>query len=146
MGRVRNILVGKGHAVYSVHPDSTVYEALKVLVDRNVGALVVVENNKFLGIFSERDYARRVILKGRASKETTIREIMTEHPITVTEDETIEVCMAKMTDKRIRHLPVVDDEGALVGLISIGDVVKYIMDEQKNIIENLECYIHGTHH
>lgn len=146
MARVRNILVGKGNAVYSVHPDSTVYEALKVLVDRNVGALVVIENNKFLGIFSERDYARRVILKGRASKETTIREIMTEHPITVTEDETIEVCMAKMTDKRIRHLPVVDDEGTLVGLISIGDVVKYIMDEQKNIIENLECYIHGTHH
>jgi CBS domain-containing protein len=87
-----------------------------------------------------------VILKGRASKETTIREIMTEHPITVTEDETIEVCMSKMTDKRIRHLPVVDDDGRLIGLISIGDVVKYIMDEQKNIIENLECYIHGTHH
>ncbi|MRG43970.1 CBS domain-containing protein [Chitinophaga sp. SYP-B3965] len=146
MGRVRNILVGKGHAVYSVHPDSTVYEALKVLVDKNVGALVVIDKDKFLGIFSERDYARRVILKGRASKETTIREIMTEHPITVTEDETIEVCMGKMTDKRIRHLPVVDDDGRLIGLISIGDVVKYIMDEQKNIIENLECYIHGTHH
>lgn len=146
MGRVRNILVGKGHAVYSVHPDSTVYEALKVLVDKNVGALVVIDRDKFLGIFSERDYARRVILKGRASKETTIREIMTEHPITVTEDETIEVCMGKMTDKRIRHLPVVDDDGRLIGLISIGDVVKYIMDEQKNIIENLECYIHGTHH
>lgn len=147
MGRVRNILVGKGHAVYSVHPDSTVYEALKVLVDRNVGALVVVDKEeRFLGIFSERDYARRVILKGRASKETTIREIMTEHPITVTEDETIENCMGKMTDKRIRHLPVVDDNGRLIGLISIGDVVKYIMDEQKHIIENLECYIHGTHH
>lgn len=146
MGRVSNILVGKGNAVYSVHPDSSVYEALKVLVDRNVGALVVVDNGKFLGIFSERDYARRVILKGRASKETTIREIMTEHPITVTEDETIEACMSKMTDKRIRHLPVVDEEGTLVGLISIGDVVKFIMDEQKNIIENLECYIHGTHH
>ena len=146
MGRVRNILVGKGHAVYAVHPESTVYEALNVLVDRNVGALVVVDNNKFLGIFSERDYARRVILKGRASKETTIREIMTEHPITVTEDDTIEDCMCKMTDKRIRHLPVVDDEGSLIGLISIGDVVKFIMDEQKNIIENLESYIHGTHH
>ncbi len=146
MGRVRNILVGKGHAVYSVHPESTVYEALKVLVDKNVGALVVVDKDQFLGIFSERDYARRVILKGRASKETTIREIMTEHPITVTEDDTIEDCMYKMTDKRIRHLPVVDDKGRLIGLISIGDVVKYIIDEQKNIIENLECYIHGTHH
>ena len=146
MGRVRNILVGKGHAVYSVHPESTVYEFLKVLVDKNVGALVVVDKDQFLGIFSERDYARRVILKGRASKETTIREIMTEHPITVTEDDTIEDCMYKMTDKRIRHLPVVDDKGRLIGLISIGDVVKYIIDEQKNIIENLECYIHGTHH
>lgn len=139
-------MVGKGHAVYSVHPDSTVYEALKVLVDKNVGALVVLDHDKFLGIFSERDYARRVILKGRASKETTIREIMTEHPITVTEDETIENCMCKMTDKRIRHLPVVDDGGRLIGVISIGDVVKYIMDEQKHIIENLECYINGTHH
>lgn len=139
-------MVGKGHAVYSVHPDSTVYEALKVLVDKNVGALVVLDKDKFLGIFSERDYARRVILKGRASKETTIREIMTEHPITVTEDETIENCMCKMTDKRIRHLPVVDDESRLIGVISIGDVVKYIMDEQKHIIENLECYINGTHH
>ncbi|MBO9153884.1 CBS domain-containing protein [Chitinophaga sp. GCM10012297] len=146
MGRVRNILVGKGHAVYSVHPDSTVYEALKVLVDKNVGALVVLDKDRFLGIFSERDYARRVILKGRASKETTIREIMTEHPITVTEDETIENCMCKMTDKRIRHLPVVDEGGRLIGVISIGDVVKYMMDEQKHIIENLECYINGTHH
>lgn len=146
MGRVRDILVGKGHAVYSVHPDSTVYEALKVLVDRNVGALTVVDKDHFLGIFSERDYARRVILKGRASKETTIREIMTEHPITVSEDETIENCMCKMTDKRIRHLPVVDAGGRLIGIVSIGDVVKYIMDEQKHIIENLECYITGTHH
>lgn len=146
MGRVRDILVGKGHAVYSVHPDSTVYEALKVLVDRNVGALTVVDKEHFLGIFSERDYARRVILKGRASKETTIREIMTEHPITVCEDETIENCMCKMTDKRIRHLPVVDAGGRLIGIVSIGDVVKYIMDEQKHIIENLECYITGTHH
>ncbi|WP_298708313.1 CBS domain-containing protein [Chitinophaga sp.] len=146
MGRVRDILVGKGHAVYSVHPDSTVYEALKVLVDRNVGALTVVDNEHFMGIFSERDYARRVILKGRASKETTIREIMTEHPITVNDDETIENCMCKMTDKRIRHLPVVDAGGRLIGIVSIGDVVKYIMDEQKHIIENLECYITGTHH
>lgn len=146
MGRVSNILEGKGHAVYSVHPDSTVYEALKVLVEKNVGALVVVDGDQFLGIFSERDYARRVILKGRASKETTIREIMTEHPITVTEDETIEECMTKMTGKKIRHLPVVNDLGVLIGVISIGDVVKYIMDEQQRAIMNLESYIHGTHY
>ena len=145
MGTVRNILQAKGHAVYSVHPDNTVYEALNVLVDRNVGALVVLDNDKFLGIFSERDYARKVILKGRASKETLIREIMTERPITVTENDSIEDCMVKMTDKRIRHLPVVDEQQRLVGLISIGDVVKFIIDEQRYIITNLECYINGTH-
>lgn len=146
MGKVRNILQAKGHAVYSIHPDSTVFEALNVLVNKNVGALVVLDSNeKFLGIFSERDYARRVILKGRASKETLIREIMTERPTTVTEDESIEDCMKKMTDKRIRHLPVIDDQNRLVGLISIGDVVKYIIDDQQHIITSLECYINGTH-
>jgi len=146
MGTVRNILQAKGHAVYSIHPDNTVFEALKVLVDRNVGALVVVDNqDKFLGVFSERDYARRVILKGRASKETLIREIMTERPITVTENDSIEDCMVKMTDKRIRHLPVTDNQQRLVGMISIGDVVKFIIDEQRYIINNLECYINGTH-
>lgn len=146
MGKVRNILQAKGHAVYSVHPDNTVFEALQMLVDCNVGALTVVdENERFLGIFSERDYARRVILKGRASKETLISEIMTERPITVTEEDSIEDCMAKMTDKRIRHLPVVDEHDRLIGMISIGDVVKYIIDDQRYIITNLECYISGTH-
>ncbi|HVI49352.1 MAG TPA: CBS domain-containing protein [Chitinophaga sp.] len=146
MGKVRNILQAKGHAVYSIRPDNTVFEALQMLVDRNVGALTVVdENDKFLGIFSERDYARRVILKGRASKETLIREIMTERPITVKEEDSIEDCMVMMTDKRIRHLPVIDDQSRLVGLISIGDVVKFIIDDQRYIISNLECYINGTH-
>jgi CBS domain-containing protein len=146
MGTVRNILQAKGHAVYSIHPDSSVFEALKVLVDKNVGALMVVDDqDKFLGVFSERDYARRVILKGRASKETLIREIMTERPITVCENDSIEDCMVKMTDKRIRHLPVTDEQQRLVGMISIGDVVKFIIDEQRYIINNLESYISGTH-
>jgi CBS domain-containing protein len=146
MGTVRNILQAKGHAVYSIHPDSSVFEALKVLVDKNVGALMVVDDqSKFLGVFSERDYARRVILKGRASKETLIREIMTERPITVCENDSIEDCMVKMTDKRIRHLPVTDEQQRLVGMISIGDVVKFIIDEQRYIINNLESYISGTH-
>jgi CBS domain-containing protein len=146
MGKVRNILQAKGHAVYAIHPDDTVYEALKVLIDKNVGALVVLDSEeKFLGMFSERDYARKVILKGRASKETLIREIMTERPITVTEDYSIEDCMIMMTDKRIRHLPVTDENNRLVGLISIGDVVKYIIDDQKYVITSLECYINGTH-
>ncbi|ATL48493.1 histidine kinase [Chitinophaga caeni] len=143
-GRVRNILQAKGHAVHAINPNDTVYHALTVLVEKNVGALVVVDGDNFLGIFSERDYARRVILKGRASKETLISEIMTLNPITVTEDDSIEACMVKMTDKHIRHLPVVDDKGKLIGLISIGDVVKQIMEDQRSTIENLEGYIHGT--
>ena len=144
MGTVRDILQVKGHAVYSIHPDSTVFDALSVLVDKNVGALVVLDKDKVLGIFSERDYARRVIVKGRASKETLIREIMTEHPISVTENDSIEACMVKMTEKHIRHLPVIDHQDRLVGMISIGDVVKHIIDEQQYIINNLEGYIKGT--
>lgn len=144
MGNVRDILQTKGHAVYSIHPDITVFEALRVLVDKNVGALIVLDNEKVCGIFSERDYARRVIVKGRASKETLIREIMTENPISVTENDSIEDCMVKMTEKHIRHLPVIDHQDRLIGMISIGDVVKYIINEQKYIINNLEGYIKGT--
>ena len=102
-----------------------------------------MEESKFLGIFTERDYARKVILKGKASKETPVREIMTEHVITVSPDSTIEECMQLMTNKYIRHLPVMESE-KIVGIISIGDVVRYIIDEQKFIIENLEQYISGT--
>ncbi|PWV51824.1 CBS domain-containing protein [Chitinophaga sp. S165] len=145
MGTVRDILRVKGHVVYSIQPNDSVFDALSVLVDKNVGALVVLsESDKVLGIFSERDYARRVILKGRASKETLIREIMTENPFTVTEDDSIQDCMVKMTDKHIRHLPVTDNQQRLVGMISIGDVVKYVIDEQQFIIHNLEDYIKGT--
>lgn len=142
MGKVRNILEAKGHEVFSIHPDQTVYDALELLVEKNVGALMVTDEHRFVGIFSERDYARKVILKGKASRETCIREIMTEHPETVCPEDSIEFCMQKMTDKRIRHLPVIED-GMLIGLISIGDVVKFIIDEQKYIIENLEGYITG---
>ncbi|WP_291906214.1 CBS domain-containing protein [Chitinophaga sp. CB10] len=146
MGTVRNILEAKGRAVYAIRPHNTVYEGIQMLVDRNVGALTVVDDNDHcLGIFSERDYARRVILKGRASKDTLISEIMTENPITVTEDTSIEDCMVKMTDKHIRHLPVINDQEQLIGVISIGDVVKYIINDQKHIISNLELYINGTH-
>ena len=146
MRTVRDILQVKGHAVYSVHPDNTVYEALSVLVEKNVGALMVLDSqDQVVGIFSERDYARKVIVKGRASRDTRISEIMTENPFTVAEHDTIEDCMVKMTDKHIRHLPVTDERNRLVGMISIGDVVKHIIDEQRYIITNLEGYIKGTH-
>ncbi|MDO8994947.1 CBS domain-containing protein [Daejeonella sp.] len=142
MGRVRNILQSKAGSIISVCPDSTVYEALELMLEKNVGALLVMNQNKFVGLFTERDYARKVILKGKASKETLIREIMTEHPQKVSPDNTIEDCMLLMTNKYIRHLPVLAGE-ELVGIISIGDVVRYIIDEQKFIIENLEHYITG---
>jgi CBS domain-containing protein len=145
MGTVRDILQVKGHAVYSVRPDTTVFDALSVLVEKNVGALIVLNNKEeVVGIFSERDYARKVIVRGRASKDTSISEIMTLNPYTVTETDSIEDCMIKMTDKHIRHLPVTDDRNRLLGMISIGDVVKYIINEQKYIINNLEGYIKGT--
>ena len=145
MGTVRDILQVKGHVVYSVHPDNTVYEALSVLVEKNVGALMVLnDQDEVAGIFSERDYARKVIVKGRASKDTRISEVMTENPFTVSESDSIEDCMVKMTDKHIRHLPVTDERNRLLGMISIGDVVKQIIDEQRYIINNLEGYIKGT--
>jgi CBS domain-containing protein len=143
MGKVRNILQKKSNIVLSIVPDTTVYDALDLMVEKNVGALLVLEDNHLMGIFTERDYARKVILKGKASKETLIREIMTEDPITVSPENTIEECMFLMTNKFIRHLPVIES-GELKGIVSIGDVVKYIIEEQKFIIENLEHYITGT--
>jgi CBS domain-containing protein len=143
MGKVRNILDRKKPGIFSIPPDYTVYEALELMVDHNVGALLVMEDDQLAGIFTERDYARKVILKGKASKDTLIRDVMVEHPITVTPESTIEECMQLMTNKFIRHLPVTS-LGTIVGLISIGDVVKFIIEEQKFIIENLEHYITGT--
>lgn len=142
MGTVRHILQKKGDSIFSIAPTSTVYSALELMVERNVGSLLVMENEKFAGIFTERDYARKVILKGKASKETLIRDIMSEHPATVTPDTTVEQCMSLMTTRYIRHLPVIEDD-KLAGLVSIGDIVKYIIEEQKFIIENLEHYITG---
>lgn len=142
MSTVRNLLQKKGNAVYSVNPDSSVYEALEELEEKNLGALVVVENRKLIGVFTERDYARKVILKGRSSKETHVRDIMSSRPIFVNPDNTIDDCMQLMTDKLIRHLPVLEND-ELVGVISIGDIVRYIIYEKDFIIENLEHYITG---
>ena len=143
MGNVRNILQKKGNAGIFVSPETNVFTALELMFEKNIGALLIIEQEKLVGIFTERDYARKVILKGKASKEIQVKEIMTENPTTVSSDSGIEECMQLMTNKFIRHLPVIDD-GKLIGIISIGDVVKYIIEEQKFIIGSLEHYITGT--
>jgi CBS domain-containing protein len=140
MKKVRNIIQTKGNAIFSIPSSTTVYNALERMLEKGIGAILVVDDDKLVGIFSERDYARKLILKGKASKETFIREVMTENPITVTLDTSIEECMQLITDKKIRHLPVMENN-KLVGLISVGDVVKFIIEEQKFIIDSLSQYI-----
>ena len=142
MKTVTQLLRTKGQQVLSVSPDMPVFEALGVMADKNVGALLVVEGERLVGVFSERDYARKVILKGKSSKDTPVQEIMSSHVLYVRPEQTIEDCMALMTDKRVRHLPVLD-QGKLVGVISIGDVVKALIAEQQFIIEQLQNYITG---
>jgi CBS domain-containing protein len=140
MGKVKDILRFKGNNVYSVEPSIMVIQAIELMCEKNIGGLLIVENGHLKGIFTERDYARKLILKGKSSKNTPISELMTKNPFTVTPNNSIEDCMDLMTVKHIRHLPVVEGE-ELVGVISIGDVVKHIIEEQKNIIEHLENYI-----
>lgn len=140
MGKVRNIIQTKGNAIYSVPSTITVYQALEVMYEKNIGAVLIVDEGKFHGIFTERHYARKLALRGKSSKETTIGEIMTERPVTVNPDTSIEDCMRIMSSKKIRHLPVTEND-KLVGLVSMGDVVRYVIDEQKFIINNLEQYI-----
>lgn len=142
MKPVRGILEGKGSEVWSVGPEDTVFDALRVMAERSVGALVVVDQDRVVGLFSERDYARKGILEGRASKETPVRAIMTERVVYVTPTHTPEECLALMTDKRIRHLPVLEDE-RLVGVVSIGDLVKEIISDQRFTITQLERYVSG---
>jgi CBS domain-containing protein len=140
MNFVAEILKAKGRDVWTVSSDSTVYDALQEMADKNVGALLVVEDDKLVGFFSERDYARKVILHGKASKDTLVKEIMSTEMFWVRPDQTVAVCMELMTNKRIRHLPVLD-EGRLVGVISIGDVVKAVISEKEFTIQQLEQYI-----
>ena len=140
MAKVKDILALKGPSVWSVAPDSSVYDAMKLMAEKGIGALMVMQGEKLIGIISERDYARKVILQGRASRTTQVREIMTSHVLYAQPEQNIEECMAVMTDKRVRHLPVYD-EGRLLGVISIGDLVKSIITEQKFMIEQLEKYI-----
>ena len=141
---IREILEKKGHKVFSLPPDATVYEAIKIMAENSVGALLVMEGEKLVGIISERDYARKVILKGKSSKETAVREIMTSPVQVVVPDCTVGEAMSIMTNKRIRHLPVLE-EGKVVGVVSIGDLVRSIVDEQAATIEHLHAYITGQY-
>ena len=142
MSTIKQILDTKGYAVWSIHPQASVFAAIQQMAEKEVGALVVVEGDAVVGIISERDYARKVALKDRLSRETAVRDIMTADVIYVRLDQSIEECMSIVTEKRIRHLPVLDG-GRLVGIISIGDLVKTIIAEQQFIIEQLEHYINS---
>jgi len=141
MKTIKQLLQAKGGAVYSIGPDARVIDALKLMAEKEIGALVVLENGKLAGILSERDYARKVILLGKSSHDIAVREIMTGKVLTVQPTRTVEECMALMTGKRVRHLPVIEDE-RLIGLLSIGDLVKEVIADQEQTIKELESYIH----
>lgn len=142
MTKLQRLLDDKGSSVWSVHPDDTVLDAIKLLAQKDIGALIVIENDKPVGIFTERDYARKVYLRGKSSLDTAVREIMVSPVICVSPDQSVNECLALMTEKRFRHLPVVID-GRLVGMVSIGDLVKSVIDDQKFEIEQLEHFVHG---
>jgi CBS domain-containing protein len=142
MKTVRNILDTKGHEVWCIGPEDTVFDALRLMAEKEVGSLMVMDGARVVGLISERDYARKIVLLGRTSPNTLVKEIMTSHVAYTHLEQPIEECMAVMTEKRIRHLPVME-EGKLVGIISIGDLVKAIIADQKFIIEQLERYITG---
>ena len=142
MKTVKDILRIKGNEIWTTTPDATVYEALETMAEKNVGALVVLDADAIVGIMSERDYARKVILHGRSSREIRVREIMTTEVYFVRPEQDIQECMAQMTDKRVRHLPALEND-RLVGIISIGDVVKAVIAEHESTIKHLEDYITG---
>ena len=141
---VTDILKSKPEAVvYTIAPTDSVFDALQLMADKGIGALLVTQDDAIVGIVTERDYARKIVLKGRTSALTLVRDVMTSHVMFVSPTQTSEECMALMTDNRLRHLPVMSEDGKLLGLISIGDLVKGIISEQKFVIEQLEHYISG---
>jgi CBS domain-containing protein len=141
MKTLKQLLQAKSHGIFSIAPDARVIDALKLMAEKNVGALLVMDAGRLIGIITERDYARKVILKGKSSLDTPVREIMTDAVLCVHPDQSVEECMALMTDKRVRHLPVMDG-GNLIGVLSIGDLVKETISEQQFVIKQLESYIH----
>jgi CBS domain-containing protein len=140
MTTVQRLLQNKGHTVWSIPPDASVFEAVQLMADKRVGALMVVDRNELVGVISERDYAREVVLKDRASRDTPVSAIMTQRVLYVRPQQTLEECMALMTEKNLRHLPVLDN-GRLVGVVSMRDVVKDLIAEKEFLIEQLENYI-----
>ena len=142
MKTVKQLLQGKTRGLCTIRPDARVFDALKLMAEKDIGALLVVENDKLVGIISERDYARKMILHGKSSHDTPVKEIMTERVICVQPNNTVEECMALMTDKRFRHLPVIEND-KLLGVLSIGDLVKETISEQQFMIKQLESYIHS---
>ena len=142
MKTVKQVLITKPVKIYSVSPSTSVLEGLKMMTEKNISALLIMETDVLIGIFTERDYARKIVLQGKASKDTPISEAMTTDPITVSSTDSIDLCMQIMTDKHIRHLPVVD-ENQVSGMVSIGDVVKFIIADQKQTISQLENYINS---
>ena len=144
MNTVGEILQTKGHQVWSVTPDTSVFEALELMAEKQIGAVLVIENERVIGVFSERDYARKVILKGRSSHTTLVSELMTRKIVYVSPEDKVDECMALMTAKRVRHLPVLENH-TLLGIVTIGDVVKAIISHQENTIRELEKYITGVY-
>ena len=142
MKKVSNLIYHKGNTVTIIDGSKTVYDALEIMVQKNIGSLVVYEDNQFVGVITERDYAQKVIVKGKHSHDTLVSEIMEATPASVKLDDTIERCMELMSDKHIRYLPVVAD-GHVVGLVSMGDVVRYIIEDQKDTINHLQNFISG---
>jgi len=142
MTTVKHVLDQKGHDVYFIHPDASVFDAIKMMAENNVGSLVVLDDGKLVGLIAERHYAREIILRGRTSRGTLVRDIMSKEVICARSDQPVEECMAVMTAKAVRHLPVLE-RGRLVGIVSIGDMVKSVIGDQKFIIEQLEHFIQG---
>lgn len=142
MNTVQELMATKDHQVWSMPPDTMVLEALRLMAEKNVGAVLITEQDKLVGIFSERDYAREVVLKGRSSADTKVSELMVKKVVYVAPNDRLKQCMALMTDKRVRHLPVLND-GQLIGIISIGDIVKQVISDQEFKIRELEKYITG---
>ena len=142
MKQVRHILGAKPGNIYSVNQETSVLETLKIMLDKNISALLIMDDNQLKGIFTERDYARKIVLQGKSSKDTLIKEVMTAELKTVAPNDNIDYCMQLMSNLHIRHLPVLDN-GKVIGMISIGDLVKFVISDQKETIEHLQSYIHS---